>query len=179
MCPQAPTPWRSLGATLEPISIAAARQLGLDDTTLAAHATPQPPVPPPTSGTRSNDEAAAEAAAPGENGEEGEEGEASVLMVTHVHHHHASGSGDSAPRGGSGGDSAALRGGDLLLSVDGVPIRSLYEAERATQRSESVALDVVRDGQVQTEYGLRDEAHANDNNQMGFPKGVNGVWLER
>jgi hypothetical protein len=126
-----PTPWRSLGATLEPISIAAARQLGLDDATLAAHAAPQPPIMSPTPGTGS---AIDEPAAAGE----GEEDEASVLMVTHVHHHT------------SAGADATLRGGDLLLSVDGKSIRSLSEAERATQQSTRVALDVVRDGKVRT-----------------------------
>ena len=53
-----------------------------------------------------------------------------MLAVTHVH----------------SGALSALRGGDLLLSVDGVPVRSLAEAEEAAQRDGSVQLGLLRDG---------------------------------
>ena len=125
-----PTPWRSLGATLEPISIAAARQLGIDDDTLVAHATP-PQLSLGTAAREGSDGAAALSAS------DDEDGQPAVLMVTHVHQGYTSGRG-------------ALRGGDLLLSIDGTPIRSLYEAECATQRSESIKLDVMRDGKPES-----------------------------
>ena len=80
------TPWRSLGVTLEPISLATARELGVEDREMGAAAGADVPC---------------------------------VLCVTHVQ--------NKAPA------AAALRGGDLLLRVDDVPVRSLYDAEAAMQ----------------------------------------------
>jgi len=102
-----PESWRALGATLEPLSLATAQQLGLSAESRAAHAATKPKVGVP-----------------------------SVLLVTHVH--------SLSPAVGK------LHGGDLLCSIDGERVASLYDAEMAVQGRDAVALEVVRDGKPLT-----------------------------
>eukprot|EP00965_Chrysotila_dentata_P003278 107039-Pleurochrysis_carterae.AAC.1 len=93
-----PESWRALGATLEPLSLATAQQLGLSAESRAAHAATKPKVGVP-----------------------------SVLLVTHVH--------SLSPAVGK------LHGGDLLCSIDGERVASLYDAEMAVQGRDAVALE--------------------------------------
>ena len=64
----------------------------------------------------------------------------SVLLVTHVDVGAASG------KFAEELSEAPIRGGDLLISIDGTPIRSLRQAEEAVQGREKVSVRLVRDG---------------------------------
>ena len=64
----------------------------------------------------------------------------SVLLVTHVDVGAASG------KFAEELSEAPIRGGDLLISIDGTPIRSLRQAEEAVQGRETVSVRLVRDG---------------------------------
>ena len=143
-----PPKWRSLGAVLEPISMAAARKLGVADELLDA---PRPEARAVVDSTPS----AAEASRDGWSGDGGE----SVLCISHVMSsvREPPPAPASASSSSSSGPSAAaevanaLRGGDLLLSIDGVPIRSLHQAEEALQGKEEVDVQLVREGVASTQ----------------------------
>ena len=108
-----PPPWRSLGATFEPISLAAARRLGVEDE-LIDHAS-----------------------------DGWSDSGLSILCVGHASSSEA-GRDLAAPTPELGAD--CLKGGDLLLSIDDVAIRSLHDAEAALQGKESVTVRVLREG---------------------------------
>jgi hypothetical protein len=170
---------------LEPISMAAARRLGVPDDLLDASA---PALADAAGATADGAVASTHSAvsSPGADGVEEAYGEAggSVLCVSHVtatsqpRHSHVTatsvlsvshvtapssngahdGAHDGASSGNGGGPideiggargssgglgGAALRGGDLLLSIDGVPIRSLLAADAALQGKDEVTVQLV------------------------------------
>jgi hypothetical protein len=165
---------------LEPISMAAARRLGVPDDLLDASA---PALADAAGATADGAVASTHSAvsSPGADGVEEAYGEAggSVLCVSHVTAPSSNGAHDGArvshvtapssngahdgahdgassgngggpideiggARGSSGGlGGAALRGGDLLLSIDGVPIRSLLAADAALQGKDEVTVQLV------------------------------------
>ena len=169
-----PPCWRTLGALLEPISMAAARRLGVPDDLLDASA---PALADAVGATADGAVASTHGAVasthgavgspngsavgiPGADGVEEAYGEAggSVLCVSHVTAAASHGAHDGASRGNRGGPidelggargssgelgGGALRGGDLLLSIDGVPIRSLLAADEALQGKDEVTVQLV------------------------------------
>ena len=144
-----PPRWHSLGVTLEPLSTAAARRLGVSEDLLP------PPAKPPSSATKSEN-------GDGSNGGGGETYEgSSVLCITHIQ--------SNSPARGQ------LRGGDLLLRVGGQPVRSMQMAEAALQKEGDIDVEIVRDGKP---HSLRCSTNAHDGLGTSTVVGWAGLLLQ-
>ena len=128
-----PPHYCSLGATLEPISTAAARRLGVSDELLPWTSTAAAAAAAPSAAAAAAAPAAAASSAGGGGAATSvtKQGN-SVLCVTHMQ--------SNSPARHS------LRGGDLLVGIDGTPIHSHHLAEAALQGKATVDVQIVRDG---------------------------------